>query len=496
MQTINIRKNIFLLLSLFLVACGGGSDGGGENNSDTTAPVITITGDNTISIQQNASYTDAGATAIDAVDGSISVTSSGTVDTNTVGSYTIIYTAVDAANNSVSVSRIVNVTAVSSAPDTTAPVITITGDSTISIQQNTTYSDAGATAIDAVDGTVTVTSSGSVDTSTIGSYSITYTAVDAANNSASVIRTVNVIAVIVTDTTAPVITVNGVDPVNVQLNDSYTDAGASANDDIDGVVAVTTTGTVDTSTAGTYTITYSASDGSGNSTSSTRTVNVIDASGSTGFDFTLYDDFSSGVINPSLWVNQGGATPGSTLNVTNESLIAYAEKTDDTRAREGVWISDPDSVLVSQSQAFQADFTILDSTGDSNNRAQILLGLPYKVENTVTYTVDTGITFSDTGRITYWVEIYNDGGLAITSIDSGELGMVDPNSTNTLTVGFDGSNIQFSYNDESPVLVAVDNSYSIDTTGAWQWAAVRADARDAGTGSVTVSIDNVRIGSN
>ena len=297
------------------------------------------------------------------------------------------------------------------------------------------------------------------------------------------------------DTTAPVITVTGANPVNVQLNESYTDAGASAEDVVDGVVSVTTTGTVDTGTVGTYTITYTSSDAAGNSTSETRTVNVIDTSGSTGFTFTLYDDFSSGVINPNLWANQGGTTPGSTLTVTNESLIAYAEKTDDTRARQGVWMVDVGDFLVTQSQAFQADFSILDTTGDSTNRSQILLGFPYKVESGVTYTVDTGINFYDTGRISYWVEIYNNGGLDITAIEYGELGTVDPNSTNTLTIGFDGSNIQFSYNDEIPTLVAIDSSYSIDTTGSWQWAAVRADARDTGTGSVTVSIDNVRIGS-
>jgi hypothetical protein len=297
------------------------------------------------------------------------------------------------------------------------------------------------------------------------------------------------------DTTAPVITVTGANPVNVQLNESYTDAGASAEDVVDGVVSVTTTGTVDTGTVGTYTITYTSSDAAGNSTSETRTVNVIDTSGSTGFTFTLYDDFSSGVIDPNLWGNQGGATPGSTLNVTNESLIVYAEKTDDTRANQGVWVSDPGSISLLDEQAFQADFTILDSTGDSTNRAQILLGFPYKVENSITYTVDTGINFYDTGRISYWVEIYNNAGLATTVIEYGELGQVDPNSTNTLTVGLDGDNILFSYNDQTPVSVAIDSSFSIDTNGSWRWASVRANAKDTGTGSVTVSIDNVRIGS-
>ena len=41
-------------------------------------------------------------------------------------------------------------------------------------------------------------------------------------------------------------------------DDSYSDVGASAFDDVDGVVLVTTSGRVDTSTVGTYTATDAA----------------------------------------------------------------------------------------------------------------------------------------------------------------------------------------------------------------------------------------------
>ena len=59
----------------------------------------------------------------------------------------------------------------------------------------------------------------------------------------------------VVDTTAPVITIKN-NPATVELGSTYNDAGASA----DGGETVTTTGTVDTSTVGTYTITYTATD--------------------------------------------------------------------------------------------------------------------------------------------------------------------------------------------------------------------------------------------
>ncbi len=77
-------------------------------------------------------------------------------------------------------------------PDTTSPVITVTGNNPETVIQDSTYNDAGATALDDVDGPVTVTTTGSVDTSTVGTYTITYTATDAAGNTATATRTVNV----------------------------------------------------------------------------------------------------------------------------------------------------------------------------------------------------------------------------------------------------------------------------------------------------------------
>ena len=73
-------------------------------------PVITINGRTPVSIIQFSSYVDAGATATDDVDGAVMVSVAGTVDTDTVGSYTITYTAIDSAGNSATATRTVNVT--------------------------------------------------------------------------------------------------------------------------------------------------------------------------------------------------------------------------------------------------------------------------------------------------------------------------------------------------------------------------------------------------
>ena len=60
-------------------------------------------------------FSDPGATATDDVDGditsSITITSSSTVDTSVAGFYTVLYSVTDAAGNSASVYREINVTA-------------------------------------------------------------------------------------------------------------------------------------------------------------------------------------------------------------------------------------------------------------------------------------------------------------------------------------------------------------------------------------------------
>jgi hypothetical protein len=78
---------------------------------------------------------------------------------------------------------------------------------------------------------------------------------------------------------APVITLNGANPLHVMRGQPFTDPGASAVDPEDGSVAVTTDcSAVDTARAGSYQCTYRATDSAGHTTVATRTV-VVDAPG-------------------------------------------------------------------------------------------------------------------------------------------------------------------------------------------------------------------------
>lgn len=105
-----------LAASIFVLAgCSGGSDSPSPPPPpvapapDTTPPVITLTGPSSVSLDFASEFTDQGATANDARDGAVAVTASGTVDPFTPGSYTITYTARDAAGNSATATRTVTV---------------------------------------------------------------------------------------------------------------------------------------------------------------------------------------------------------------------------------------------------------------------------------------------------------------------------------------------------------------------------------------------------
>jgi CSLREA domain-containing protein len=81
--------------------------------------------------------------------------------------------------------------------DRGAPTISLLGNSAVTITKGDTYTDAGATATDAVQGTLTssIVKTGSVDVNTVGSYTLRYNVQDSTGNvAAEVTRTVTVAA--------------------------------------------------------------------------------------------------------------------------------------------------------------------------------------------------------------------------------------------------------------------------------------------------------------
>ena len=118
------------------------------------------------------------------------------------------------------------------------------------------------------------------------------------------------------DTTAPVITLLGVDPVVVEFGSTYLDGGATASDNYDGdlTTAIVVVNPVDTSVLGDYTITYNVSDAAGNAaTQVTRTVSIVDT---TAPVITLLGDNPQTIEKGEAYIELGGITDdGSAITI-------------------------------------------------------------------------------------------------------------------------------------------------------------------------------------
>jgi hypothetical protein len=231
--------------------------------------VITLTGDAAVTHEAATSYTDAGATWTDTLDGNGTLVAVGSVNVNVPGAYALTYDVTDAAGNAADqVTRTVTVV------DTTKPVITLTGSSTVTHEAATSYSDVGSTWTDTLDGNGTLDTNGTVNPLLPGVYSLAFGVADAAGNAAAeVTRTVTVV-----DTTKPVISLEGNATIRHRVWRPYLDPGARASDTLDGDLTnkISTTNPVDASIPGNYEVSYAVSDAAGNAASVvTRSVVVF-----------------------------------------------------------------------------------------------------------------------------------------------------------------------------------------------------------------------------
>ena len=158
---------------------------------DDVDPVITLVGGSPITVQLGNNYNDPGVTI---TDDSVTIdTTTSNVNTNKVGNYEVVYTSVDAYDNTSTLTRIVNVV------DTTPPTLTLNGPNPYSIIQGGSYIEFGSIANDA-SGQVNTTITHNVNTSVLGNYVVTYTAKDINGN-----QTVNTRDVKIFDNVRPII---------------------------------------------------------------------------------------------------------------------------------------------------------------------------------------------------------------------------------------------------------------------------------------------------
>jgi hypothetical protein len=145
------------------------------------------------------------------------------------------------------------------------------------------------------------------------------------------------------DTTSPVVTITGGNQT-ISLQGTYTELGATATDDTDDALTASASGTVNTNQAGTYIITYSATDAAGNTGTATRTVIVRNDAYALAGNYAVVDDCSGVIFNYTQTI-----TVSSTVNnrIEFNRFADYANNTSIYAMVTGSTINLPSQTAVS-----------------------------------------------------------------------------------------------------------------------------------------------------
>jgi hypothetical protein len=164
--------------------------------------------------------------------------------------------------------------------------------------------------------------------------------------------------------TPPTITLIGANPLNITVGDIFADPGATAADLEDGNItsSISTTTNVNTSVAGSYTISYSVTDSGGLSTSTTRTVIVN----------PLVCTENCGPINTPPTITLVGANP---LNINVGDIFtdpgATANDTEDGNLTSS--ISTTTNVNTAVAGTYNVNYSVTDSGGLSASASRTVV---------------------------------------------------------------------------------------------------------------------------
>ena len=291
---------------------------------DTTAPMITLLGANPQTVKPGSTYRDPGATATDAVDDNdvltTQIAAASTVDTGTVGDYTVTYTVSDNATNAATPEIRMVIVTDAVAPDITAPPdMTFEATATLTPLDRSDYGTATST-----DGNADITDDAPA-AFPLGATTITWTATDPATNEMMATQVVTIV-----DTTKPVIVLLGANPQTVEFGTAYTELNATATDEVDDDDELTRrividANAVDVDLIGTYAVTYDVTDAEGNAADRvTRTVMVTDTAApdiSPPADMTFE---ATDTLTPLDRADYGTATSGDdTADITDDAPDAF-----------------------------------------------------------------------------------------------------------------------------------------------------------------------------
>jgi hypothetical protein len=269
-----------ILSSEVITPCGPHSYGEFEDyrvviGNDVTPPVITLKGAAVVKLEIGHRYIDSGATAMDNVDGDLTskITTFNSVDTTVLDTNYVTYVVQDAAGNKATAQRKVIIT-----PDVTPPNVSLPfGTDTVILEVNEGFVDPGILADDNWDHqNVNISTIGTVDTTMIGTYVITYVVTDQSGNHNSIDR-----VFIVEDTKAPVLSFSRGSSVIVEVFRHYSESDLNKIDNYDTALIVHRSGSFkfndDVPTkVDTFYLNYTVTDQSGNAASIQRKIKVVD----------------------------------------------------------------------------------------------------------------------------------------------------------------------------------------------------------------------------
>ena len=363
---------------------------------DNVPPVINIKGNNPAFVEVGYPYTDDGADAVDNIMGNITnyvhkgqalYSFSNMVSTKAVGTQYVYYYACDTLKNCETAQRFVYVT-----EDKTPPIVTLTGGDPIYVAVNRPLVDTFFSAYDLADGDITnkVQISGNLDVYKLGTYVRHYYVEDAMGLSDMKSR-----SIIVVDNAAPDITLNGSNPMYLEITKQFNDPGATYSDNYwpNNKIVYTVTGLVDNTKVGKYTISYSVTDYSGNGPNViTRDVIVWDSTA------PVIEAMGGDVIEQE--VKTKFIDPG--LNIIDNSISGFKVN------RWGSFLTNFPDEIPNKLGNFIIFYTVEDEAGnksdilgrivkvvDSKAPVLTLKGSPYMIINRWDTYVDDGYDISD-----------------------------------------------------------------------------------------------------
>jgi PKD repeat protein len=300
---------------------------------DKTGPQLIVDGNDTIYVEVfDATFTNPAVLFDeDLVDGSLlgQEIITGNVNINIVGTYEVKYSITDASGNNSTVKRVIIVR------DTKEPVITLVGNNNVTHEVGTRFIDSGVTLSDnyysEAELRKVLVVQNNVDTSTLGTYTVVYTLTDPSGNGpVTITRTV-----IVEDSKAPLVTLNGDNPYFMEGKTKFIDPGVTIMDNYDkNLTDWDTSGTFYATfpdgfatTLDTFDVIYYVTDASGNAAQVTRTVIVGDRTP------PVAELLGEPVITVCRWSNYQDAGYAATDNFDKTSDLIIKEEGSFTLSR-------------------------------------------------------------------------------------------------------------------------------------------------------------------